>query len=92
MVVQDECVLEKPKDKEDALRMLRQLSGKTHYAITGVQIIYKKKDGTVEKRQFYERTNVKFCEIDTETMNACKFFWNNKSTLWHQCNIQLLRR
>lgn len=70
VVVQDECVLEKPKDKEDALRMLGQLSGKTHYAITGVQIIYKKKDGTVEKQQFYEKTNVKFCEIDTETMNA----------------------
>lgn len=52
--------------------MLKQLSGQTHYVLTGVQIIYKTKEGKVEKCQFVERTDVKFSKIDTETMDACK--------------------
>ncbi len=72
VVVQDECVLEKPRDKKDALRMLEQLSGKSHYVITGVHIIFKTKEGQVETCQFVEKTNVQFTKIDTETMNACK--------------------
>ena len=30
-----DCVLEKPKDKEDAFRMLKMLQGKTHEVLTG---------------------------------------------------------
>lgn len=67
-------MLEKPKDKQDALRMLKQLNGKSHYVITGVNIIYKTKEGKVERCQFVEKTNVQFTKIDTETMNACKYY------------------
>lgn len=52
--------------------MLEQLSGQTHYVLTGVQIIYKTEQGQIEKSQFVEKTNVKFSKLDTETMNACK--------------------
>ena len=31
-----DCVLEKPKDKEDAFRMLKMLQGKTHEVLTGL--------------------------------------------------------
>ena len=49
--------LGKPKDHEDAKRMLRELLGKTHEVITGVSI---KKDGEV--RTFSVETKVKFRE------------------------------
>lgn len=49
--------LGKPKNHEDAKRMLRELLGKTHEVITGVSI---KKDGEV--RTFSVETKVKFRE------------------------------
>ncbi|KAG2233513.1 hypothetical protein INT48_003384, partial [Thamnidium elegans] len=70
VVVKDEHVLEKPRDKNHAIEMLQQLSGQTHYVLTGVQIIYKTEEGKIEKCQFVERTNVRFSKLDTETMNA----------------------
>jgi septum formation protein len=39
VVVVDEHLLEKPADKEDAARMLRLLSGRTHQVITGVCLV-----------------------------------------------------
>ena len=36
VVVVDDQVLGKPRDQEDAMRMLRLLSGRTHEVITGV--------------------------------------------------------
>ena len=38
IVDQDEAILEKPKDKADAQRMLRQLSGREHFVHTGVAL------------------------------------------------------
>ena len=38
VVVQDGCILEKPKDPADAHRMLRELSGRTHQVMTGLCI------------------------------------------------------
>ncbi len=39
VVVLDGQVLGKPRDREDALRMLRSLSGKTHQVMTGVCVL-----------------------------------------------------
>ncbi len=41
IVVIDNIILGKPKDRKDAIRMLTLLSGKTHEVITGVSIISK---------------------------------------------------
>jgi septum formation protein len=41
VVVVDEHLLEKPSDRNDAARMLRLLSGRTHRVITGVCLIAK---------------------------------------------------
>src|SRR5271169_1890763 len=39
IVVVDDAILGKPRDAEDAVRMLRLLSGRTHAVITGVCLV-----------------------------------------------------
>lgn len=61
IVVIDNNILGKPKDKEDAVRMLSMLSGKTHEVITGVAILYKD-----EVIKFYDVSLVTFYEMSLE--------------------------
>ena len=57
-------ILGKPKDKEDAERMLRLLSGKTHHVVTGVSV------RSAEKTEsFSVRSNVTFAELDDDEIN-----------------------
>ena len=51
-------ILGKPKDKEDAFRMIRSFAGEDHYVFTGVCIIKKEADGSVKKISFAEGTKV----------------------------------
>lgn len=51
-------ILGKPKDEEDARRMLMMLSGQTHEVYTGVCVI---EDG--KRKTFFEETKVTFYEI-----------------------------
>jgi len=51
--------LGKPVDKEDAIRLLKMLSGKTHHVITGFCIMYKDKIITD-----FENTIVVFENLD----------------------------
>lgn len=55
----DGKMLGKPVDKEDAIRLLKMLSGKTHHVITGFCIIYKDKIITD-----FENTIVVFENLD----------------------------
>ena len=55
-------ILGKPKDKTDAKRMLKLLSGKEHHVITAITLI-----PTNDKDNFikiHEKTKVKFIELD----------------------------
>lgn len=52
-------VLGKPTDKEDARRMLRQLSGKTHEVITGVCITTRTK-----RKTFHTTSEVRFAHLN----------------------------
>lgn len=61
IVVQEDHVLGKPKDDEDAKRMLTMLSGNTHQVITGVAICYKD-----EEEVFYASTNVVFQSLENQ--------------------------
>ncbi|MBR1562478.1 MAG: septum formation protein Maf [Ruminococcus sp.] len=54
-------VMGKPSDREDAERMLRLLSGRTHKVITGVTLAYKGKSIS-----FSEVTEVTFLELSDE--------------------------
>ena len=57
-------ILGKPKDREDAVRMLRMLSGKTHRVVTGVTVRSAKKC-----ESFAVGSNVTFAEHDAEEIN-----------------------
>ena len=56
-------IFEKPKDEEDAYRMLRELSGKKHQVLTGVSIIQKQAQINFS---FIETTQVEFNELTDE--------------------------
>ena len=57
-------ILGKPKDREDAARMLRLLSGKTHHVVTGVTV------RSAEKTEsFAVRSNVAFAQLDAEEID-----------------------
>ena len=60
----DDKILGKPLDKADALRMLREISGKTHEVITGVSVLYSKKIVT-----FTDTTKVTFKEMTDDELN-----------------------
>jgi len=62
-VVLDGHVLGKPRTSEDARRMLRKLSGRTHSVITGVTLI---RLPDAERRRFVETTQVHFAAIPEE--------------------------
>ena len=55
VVILDGTILGKPRDREDAVRMLRTLSGRVHTVVTGCTII---RGGRM--RSFGERTLVEF--------------------------------
>lgn len=55
VVAADGRILGKPKDKEDAMRMLKMLQGKEHQVITGVTILLQE---TGEELSFAETTHV----------------------------------
>ena len=62
------AVLGKPKDREDAFRMLRMLSGTKHEVFTGVTLIF---DGeALTAKTFSERTEVTFSEMTDEEIRT----------------------
>lgn len=68
IVACDGIILGKPKDAEDAFRMLRMLSGRSHEVYTGVTFAYKG-----EKREsytFYEATTVHFAPMTDEEIQT----------------------
>ena len=57
-------ILGKPKDREDAARMLQLLSGKTHHVVTSVTV------RSAEKTEsFAVRSNVTFAQLDAEEID-----------------------
>lgn len=51
-------ILGKPADEEDAVRMLKMLSGNTHSVFTGVTMIVRNKNKETKSLSFYEETKV----------------------------------
>lgn len=64
VVVLGDEVLGKPKDLDDARRMLRELSGRTHQVITGVCLMTQQKTSS-----FAVTTDVSFKELTDEEIN-----------------------
>lgn len=61
VVIAENEILGKPKDREDALRMLKLLSGKTHRVVTGVTVHTKESSKT-----FSVTSKVTFDELDNQ--------------------------
>ena len=64
VVILGDEVLGKPKDADDARRMLRELSGKTHKVVTGVTIAT-----TENLKSFSAVSDVEFAELSDEDIN-----------------------
>ena len=64
VVILDDEVMGKPKDEQDAKRMLHQLSGRTHHVITGVTL-------TTQEHQtsFSVKTDVTFKQLLDEEID-----------------------
>lgn len=73
VVILENEVLGKPKDEDDACRMLRKLSGKTHHVITGVCLTSKKKQS-----HFSVKTDVTFADLTDEQI---KYYVENYKPL-----------
>lgn len=69
MVINDDRILGKPKDGEDAVRMLMGMSGKTHQVATGVTIVTPR-----FRKSFTTLTDVTFAEISEEEI---RFYIDN---------------
>ncbi|QED48792.1 Maf family protein [Cytobacillus dafuensis] len=65
IVVLDEIVLGKPKDRADAYSMIKNLSGKEHSVYTGVTIV-----APENEIKFYVKSDVVFWELSDEEINA----------------------
>lgn len=63
VVIAENEILGKPSDKEDALRMLRLLSDKTHHVVTGVTVRSKN-----QMKTFSATSQVTFAALDPEEM------------------------
>jgi septum formation protein len=64
IVLQDDTIFHKPKNYEDALRILRALSGRQHRVITGVCLL-----GVDKQISFSDTAYVHFAPISEEEMN-----------------------
>ena len=65
VAIEDE-ILGKPKDDDEAVQMLKKLSGKEHDVYTGVSFVFMSSDGRVGEHSFYERTGVSVYDLDDE--------------------------
>ena len=65
-VLVDGEILEKPRDAEDARRMLRNLSGRWHEVLTGVALV---RAETGQASTGLERTRVRFAETSDEEID-----------------------
>lgn len=63
VVIAENEILGKPADRDDALRMLRLLSGKTHVVVTGVTLRTKE-----QTTSFSVSSSVTFATLDPEEM------------------------
>jgi len=66
VVVVDDQILGKPADGEDAARMLRLLSGRTHQVITGVALIVQGGEASVAS----ETTQVTFMKLSEDDIRG----------------------
>ena len=68
MVLKDNKVYEKPKDREDAIRMLMELKNAKHTVITNLAVL-SEKDGKYEEYIDYDKSDVYIKDMSMEEIN-----------------------
>lgn len=63
VVIEGNDILGKPKDAEDAVAMLKRLSGHTHVVVTGVTL-----SSTQKTVSFSSHTSVTFADVDVDSI------------------------
>ena len=66
VVAADGEILGKPKDKDDARRMINKISGTSHQVYTGVALVLVKGDKAACIELFAEKTDVEVCEMSSQ--------------------------
>ena len=66
----DGSILGKPKDTDDAYRMLKMLSGRTHSVYTGVTIIYPDSMAGIKRDTFHVKTDVRMYDNDDDLLQG----------------------
>lgn len=74
IVAMDNEILGKPKDRNDAIRMLKELSGRKHQVYTGVAMYYYV-GGRVFIENFADCADVYFRELSDETITTYVDSW-----------------
>lgn len=69
MVTLDGKILGKPADEEEAIKMLRELSGRTHRVFTGVSILRMDRGRVLYEKTFSRSTDVTFYELSDELID-----------------------
>jgi len=71
IVVLNEKLYGKPNDKDDAKKILRELSGNTHRVITGVCFLFKNLETKkIREHLFFDTTEVDFNDISDDLLEA----------------------
>lgn len=65
----DEKIYEKPTSKEDAFKMIKSLSKRSHKVYTGVSLVKKNAD-SFKVNSFYESSEVTMAELSDEIVHA----------------------
>lgn len=87
VVADNDEILGKPKNYDDAVRMLMSLSNKTHKVMTGVSIIYRK-DGKVEETNFCDIANVHVKELSKEEIDK----WLETGNAWDKAGAYAIQQ
>ena len=63
-------IMGKPKNEEDAVRMLTALQGRTHQVYTGVTLIYRERENDARvKNTFFEKTDVSMFPMSSQEID-----------------------
>lgn len=69
----DDIIYEKPADKQDAFKMLKRFSNRTHMVYTGVTLIKpseEDRNGEFKLHSFYEGSQVCMADLSDEVIRA----------------------
>lgn len=69
VVTLDGNIMGKPADEEEAVRMLRELSGRTHKVFTGVSILRMDRGRVLYEKTFSRSTDVTFYKLSDELID-----------------------